>query len=147
MKTCGFSLVELLITVLILTILTIFAYPNYLSQVTKTRRTDAMGVLVQDAAFMERFYTLNGCYNSVGADGICGTSDDTKPTPPYLQSPASGNTVFYAISLAVGRTGSSYTLTADPSGTPQAADRSLTLDNTGAQTWANNPSGNTNSWR
>ena len=144
MKISGFSLVELVVTMAILSILAIIAYPNYVSQITSTRRADAMGVLLQDAAYLERLYTLNGCYNA-GADGICGTSDDANPTLPYTQSPASGNTIFYNITLTAS-TSSTYTLTANPSGTPQAKDGSLTLTNTGAQGWANNPSGKTNSW-
>ncbi len=119
MKTYGFNLVELMVVVSILAILAIIAYPTYTSHMTKTRRTNAMGLLLQDAAFLERCYTLNGNYNSC-------------TTLPYAQSPSSGTTIYYTISIAPGSPDSTYTLTATPTGV-QATDGNLTLDNTGAQ--------------
>ena len=119
MKTSGFSLVELMVVVSILTILAIVAYPTYTSHMTKTRRTNAMGLLMQDAAFLERCYTLNGNYNSC-------------TTLPYAQSPSSGTTIYYTISIAVGSSGSTYTLTATPTEV-QATDGNLTLDNNNVQ--------------
>ncbi len=128
-----------------------------------------MQLLLQDAGFMERFYTEYGCYRNRGDDGICGTTDDSNPeypavSPPpimpYSCSPAMDNNekcfkvenvgkVFYKISLdaATGSNGSTFTLTADPSGTPQESDGKLTLDNNATHGWPKNPSGNVKSWQ
>ncbi len=118
MKTDGFNLVELMVVVSILTILAIVAYPAYTNHMTKTRRTNAMGLLLQDAAFLERCYTLNGNYNSC-------------TTLPYAHSP-SDTTIYYTITLSVGSSGSTFTLTATPTGV-QATDGNLTLDNNNVQ--------------
>jgi type IV pilus assembly protein PilE len=149
MKTAGFSLIELMITVSIIGILAMITYPTYMGHVTKTRRAEAMSLLLQDAGFMERVYTENGCYRNKGTDGICGSSDDTNPTLPYTRSPATGSTVYYNISLdaASGSNGSTFVLTANPAGTPQANDGTLTLDNNAVRGWSKNPSGNTGSWQ
>ena len=146
-KYNGFTLIELMVVVIIVAILATIAYPSYISQVTLTNRTNAMGVLLQDANYMERFYTLNGCYNNAGPDGVCGTSDDVAVALPYTTSPTTGSSIYYAVTMAVGVSGSSFVLTANPSGTSQATDGNLTLDNNGVQGWAKNPSGKTNSWR
>ena len=149
MKTAGFSLIELMVTVGMVAILASIAYPNYVNQVTKTRRTEAMSLLMQDASFMERFYTENGCYRYKGTDGVCGSTDDTNPVLPFLRSPATGSTQYYTLSLdaATGSNGSTYTLTATPAaGTPQANDGTLTTSSTGLKTWSKNPN-NTQSWQ
>ena len=148
MKTAGFSFIELMITVAIIGILAMITYPTYMSHVTRTRRAEAMSHLLQDAGFMERFYTENGCYRNKGTDGVCGSSGGSNPTLPYLRSPATG-TIYYNISLdaASSTNGSTFVLTADPTGTPQANDGTLTLDNNAVRGWSKNPSGNTSSWQ
>ena len=123
MKTSGFSLVELMVVVSILTILAIVAYPAYTSHMTKTRRTNAMGLLLQDAAFLERCYTFNGNY-ILNGNNSCNSL-------PFAQSPSSG-TIYYNISIVVGNSGSTFTLTATPTGV-QATDGNLTLDNNNVQ--------------
>lgn len=150
MKQTGFTLVELMITITIIGILAFIAYPSYVRYFTKTHRAEAMSLLLQDAAFMERFYTENGCYRNKGADKVCGTDDDSNPTLTYTQSPTSGSTIFYTISLDASSTsnGSSFLLTATPkSGSSQANDGDLTLNSSGEKGWTKNPSGNLQSWQ
>jgi type IV pilus assembly protein PilE len=146
----GFNLLELLVTVTIIGILAMIAYPSYVGHTTKTRRAEAMSILLQDAGFMERYYTENGCYRNRGTDKVCGSSDDTNPTLPFIRSPAEGSTIFYDITLDnAGKTkGSTFILTATPkTGKPQANDGTLTIDNNGQHGWSKNPSGNTQSWQ
>ena len=151
MNQNGFNLLELLVTVTIIGILAMIAYPSYVGHTTKTRRAEAMSLLLQDAGFMERYFTENGCYRNRGTDGVCGTSDDTNPTLPFVRSPAEGSTLFYDITLDNAGTsakGTSFILTARPrSGTSQANDGTLTIDNNGQHGWSKNPSGNTQSWQ
>ena len=53
----GFTLVELMIVVIIVTILTSIAVPSYFEQIRKSRRTDAMNLLTDCAAAQARNYS------------------------------------------------------------------------------------------
>ncbi|WP_088283706.1 type IV pilin protein [Ideonella sp. A 288] len=68
----GFTLIELMIGVAILAILVSLAYPSYVAQVAKGRRTDGKSALLDVAQRMERFYTERGTYvgATLGAAGI-----------------------------------------------------------------------------
>ena len=58
----GFTLIETLIVVVILAITATLAWPSYLEQVRKTRRSEGMGALVELAGRMEHYYTDQGTY-------------------------------------------------------------------------------------
>jgi len=119
----GFSLIELMITVAVVGILASIAYPSYTQYVQRASRTDAKSLLLEDAQFMERFFTTNNTY--VGA------------VLPNTVSPkgAAGGAIRYNISFSAGPAATSFTIQAVPAGA-QAADScgTLTLANTGAQT-------------
>jgi type IV pilus assembly protein PilE len=128
----GFTLIEVMIVVAIIGILAAIAYPSYQEQVRSSRRADAQGALMEASQAMERYYAENN-FTYVGAvEGV------TFP----LQSPFSGGTPAYDITVAASDA-TSYTLQAAPIG-PQAGDRcgNMTLDNTGARNAAE-----ANCWR
>ena len=54
-QTRGFTLIELMIAVAILGIIAAIAYPSYLDQVRKSKRSDAQSALLQAANRQERF--------------------------------------------------------------------------------------------
>ncbi len=64
MKTKGFTLVELLITLVILGLLAAIAYPTYSGHVTKVRRSDAQIALQDLAMRMESYYAENNSYQN-----------------------------------------------------------------------------------
>lgn len=141
-KLKGFTLIELMITVVIVGILAAIAYPAYQNSVTQSRRADAQGALAQLNNAMERVFTQNNTYMPL-AGGV--------PTAPTLgsaagaifpsQTPLDGTTKYYNLSISV-ITANTYTLRATPiTGTSQAADGNLELDHTGAKRW-----GALNSW-
>jgi type IV pilus assembly protein PilE len=61
----GFTLLELMITLVIVAILATIAIPSYESYTLRTRRATAAACLLELSGFMERYYTVNLSY--VGA--------------------------------------------------------------------------------
>ena len=123
-KQTGFTLIELIVTVAIVSILAGIAFPGYQGQVRSTRRADAQGELMQMANYLERFYTENSRYDQ----DLGGTQ--------VVLPPASNASLSYTIALnSVDQ--STYTLRATPTGS-QEGDGYLELLATGAKRWDKN---------
>src|SRR3546814_14278566 len=60
----GFTLIELMVVVAIIAILASIAYPAYTDYIVKTRRSAGAACLLEQARFMERYYTTNMGYSS-----------------------------------------------------------------------------------
>ncbi|MDT8403756.1 type IV pilin protein [Sulfuriflexus sp.] len=117
-KQIGFTLIELMITVAIVSILAAIAIPAYQDQVVKTRRTDGKAGLTNAAQALERCFSQNGKYTTCTGHGN-GTSIDSEES-------------WYKIGIAT--TASTYTLTATPQGAQATKDtkcKNLTLTETG----------------
>ena len=93
----GFTLIELMITVAIVGILAAVAYPSYLEQVAKGRRTEAKAILLQANQWMERFYAENYRYDQNTA-GVAVT-DAALFAGRFSQSPPPPAGASYTISL------------------------------------------------
>lgn len=115
MKTHGFTLIELMITVAVLGIIAAIAYPSYQEQMSKTRRSDAKAALMDAAAKAERHYTQFGNYGGT------------------IPIPATSENGFYTIVLTAATTASpqTYSITATRTGI-QANDKcgNFTIDQT-----------------
>jgi type IV pilus assembly protein PilE len=60
----GFTLVELVITMVIAAILAAIAIPSYSSYILKSRRTEAKSALLNMASLEERFFSTNNAYST-----------------------------------------------------------------------------------
>lgn len=118
----GMTLIELMIVVAIIGILASIAYPSYTQYVQRANRADAQAIMLENAQFMERYFTTNGTY--AGAD------------LPKQQSPESG-TAKYSITLTPAATATEFTIQAAPSGSyTDPLCGTMTIDQTGVKTEA-----------
>ncbi len=137
----GFSLIELMVTVLVVAILVSIAVPTYMNSVRKTRRTEARSALVDLQAREERYYTINPSsgYTSLAANvgyAASGATTDLSSTAVPI-----GTSGYYQVQMTAGPVAAtttappSYTLTATALADQlkDTACRTLTLDSTGVQ--------------
>ncbi len=130
----GFTLIELMVTVAIVTILATIAVTSYTSQVQKSRRTEAKSALLDLAGREERLFSTTNTYtnleSALGYGGAVAMTNMafgngyyqlTAVTPDTVNQPGITN---------------SYLLTANPVG-PQAGDTqcgSFSVNQLGVQT-------------
>lgn len=118
----GFTLVELMITVVIIGILASIVMPSYQDYLRKGRRAAAQAVLMDVAQKQQQYLLDSRSFASDLSTLNVSTPDDV--------------TKYYTITLEVGdATPPTFTATATPnSGTDQASDPTLAIDNTGKKT-------------
>ena len=134
----GFTLVEMIITLVIIGVLTAIAIPSYTAYIQRSNRSEARGQLLEIATWMERWRTERGRYD----DG----AGNPPPSPPFpatwTQSPPAPAVAKYTI--AVAATATTYTITATKAGVmandvcdtiaiTQSGARTFTTATTGTQ--------------
>lgn len=114
-------MIEAMIVVAIIGILSAIAMPMYSQYIQNSRRAEARALLMENAQYMQRFYTQNGSYSR--------TLDNRAPVLPNT-----ANTYYDFANDAAMLTTTSYTLQATPKGT-MASDRCgrLTVTSTGVR--------------
>jgi len=81
-KFRGFTLIELMVVVVIISIIAAIAYPMYLDQIRKSRRATAHSTLSDAAARMEQFFLDNKRYaNDMNELGYGVAAGAPYPTP------------------------------------------------------------------
>lgn len=142
----GFTLMELMITIVIVAVLASIAIPSYTAYVERGKRGTARSALLAAASLLERNFTTNGCYNyaTVAACQAQSGAAFALPTAATL-APTEGKASYVlTVSYAGSTTGQAFGLTATPCGTagscPAGSDPfkdnkcgSLTLDQAGVR--------------
>jgi type IV pilus assembly protein PilE len=95
-KTRGFTLIELMIVIAVLSIIVAVGYPSYLEQVKKSRRAEGMGQLLELADRMERAYSDLGTYPTSISEVYVATTDNGF----YTLSIVTANNVSFTVSAA-----------------------------------------------
>ncbi|AKH68975.1 prepilin-type N-terminal cleavage/methylation domain-containing protein [Spongiibacter sp. IMCC21906] len=132
----GFTLMELMISVAIVGLLAGIAYPSYLSQVAKARRSEATSALMSGAQALERYYSTNGRYTTTAGGS-------TLPAVFPTKVPDNG-AAYYTIAATGTPAANSFTLRATRSGSMAGDDcGDFTIDETGGLALASKPSGST----
>lgn len=129
----GFSLVELMITVAIVSILASIALPSYRSYVLRSNRGDATQALLRIAAQQEKFYIQNNTYAATLDAG--GLNMDTQSEHGW-----------YDLSISAGDVNGFTAQAAATAGTPQEDDsacQTFTIDAQGRKL-ASDADGNAN---
>jgi type IV pilus assembly protein PilE len=123
-KNTGFTLIELMIVILIISIIMAFAVPSYRDYVLKAKRSEAHTALLQIASLQERNYANLNKYGSDDDLGL-GTSHP---------APTTANKLNYTITMTGSDT--TYTIKAAAYGgqTKDTACVIFTLDHLGAKT-------------
>ena len=129
-RNSGFTLLEAMITVVVIAILASIAYPSFMQSVRKSKRTDAHSALAKAASNLERFFGTNGTY----------TTDTSQLRMVIDAGTAYSDSGHYVITVAAGATGigSSYIINASATpGDMQVDDTgctALSLDSQGRRT-------------
>ena len=116
----GFTLIELMIVVVIISIIAAVAYPSYQDSMTKTRRADGQAALLDIMNAEERFFTENNTYTTTLSD---------------IDRASASENGYYTISASACGAGlsSCILLTATALGS-QASDGNLTYNSQGVKT-------------
>jgi type IV pilus assembly protein PilE len=144
----GFTLIELMITVVIASILMSIAIPAYNSQIRKSHRTEAKNALLDLAGREERFFNTNNAYTNVAASlGYAAAGSATTVT--NMRVGGGYFTVTATPVAAAPPTPALYTIVATAVG-DQAKDvcTSFTVNSNGLQTAAGSTSNpNVDCWK
>ncbi len=134
----GFTLIEVMIVVVVVSILVAIALPSYQESIAKSKRAEAQAALLSLSAAMERGYTENNSYCDLGGTGgasSCGAGTNDTGTPSVFSPtvPLDGGTAYYNLTISAA-TANSYTLTATRTGS-MASDKcgNFTLTNVNVQ--------------
>lgn len=132
-RVAGFTLVELMVTIVVAATLISIAVPTYMGQVRKSRRTEARTAVLDLATREERYYSVNNSYSQAAADLGYGT--DTG----QIQNLVVGNgyyqvTVTSAAAIPPAPAGFSVVATAIGAQAKDTSCLTFKVDQTGAQT-------------
>jgi type IV pilus assembly protein PilE len=129
----GFTLMELIITLIIIAILAAIAFPSYTGYMQRGRRSEAQQLLVSIANREAQYLLDSRMYtNVIGATGLNANTERFTCTPSG--APTTCANPYYSVTVAVDNAAlpPTYTVTATALGS-QAVDGNLTLTQSGTK--------------
>ena len=136
-RAAGFTLIELMVTLVVAAILISIAVPAYQTQVRKSRLTEARNAVMDLATREERYYSVNNAYTNVALQLGYGQDNAVITARPI----GSG---YYTVSVTLTapqpaatppiRAGFQITATAAGAQRKDAPCQTLTVDDLGTQT-------------
>ncbi len=94
-STPGFTLIEVMIVVAIISILAAIALPAYTGYIARANRADARTQLLQVGQFMQRFFGANDRYDKIRD----GTVDVIDRIPDNLKQSPADSTALYTLEI------------------------------------------------
>lgn len=119
-KRLGFTLIELMISVAVISILAAISYPSYTKYLVRGKRAEGRATLMDAAARMESYYSDNNRYTN---------ADNTLP-PGIGTSSENGH---YSLSVTASGTYQTYVLAATPATFTDDECGTLTLTQAGVK--------------
>ena len=122
-RAAGFTMIEIMITLAIVGLLFVVAYPSYKQSTRKTRRTDAVAAALAIQVAQENFRGSCPYYaQSLGSANSCGGS----AAASTVKAPSASSQGYYTMSIAANSaTGNAYQILATATG-DQANDTGCT---------------------
>jgi type IV pilus assembly protein PilE len=132
-STAGFTLVELMVSIVVATILITIAVPSYTNQIRKSRRTDARAAVLDLAQREERYMSTNSTYTTSPANlGYSGPNFPVTLGDNYY-------TLTVAVVPATPTAPATYTITANAIGAQLKDQQCQTLSVTSAGVQSSTP--------
>ena len=130
--TRGFSLIELMIALIVVSILVAIALPSYKNYVIRASRQQAQTLLLQLAGQEEKIF-LNSSAYAVHSTAVTKAYDGTSAGGLGLSS---GTTPDGKYTITIAGTAVTFTFTATPiAGKSNEMDGNITIDDTGQRKW------------
>jgi type IV pilus assembly protein PilE len=129
MRSRGFTLIELMITVAVIAILAAIAVPSYTQYIIRSSRQAAQSELTELSAVQEKIYLNSNAYSANIGTAYTGQSGGGLGVPNSASRDRK-----YTLSVTVS--GGAYTITATPVTTStQKNDGNLTINSSGQRAW------------
>lgn len=129
-KNAGFTLLELMIVVVIISLVAAFGYPSYVSSIRKANISAVQGDLEAAAQAMAAFRSMNFTYANatLGATGVFRSTSPDSGTPQY--------DLVFANGTATNPTAGTFIIYARPrAGSRMAGRGALGIDQNGQRCW------------